>query len=395
MRRIAIYCVDFYPTEGGYSFAFQNLIRGIVEEYSDIEVDVFTPISLAGHVEIDIERVNVLRLENAIKFRKIPYLRGLWYVFFRPWLQARKITKEFGLREYDFILFESVDDPLVLYCLPLEIKNKVIVRVHGCSETEFAMWDNSFLHRFKSKVIASIFLKSVKYISATSDYYLDFVKRWYICDNQLIMAKKRFITIPNAIIAKAPRLDIDFSDPRRHKFLTLGRMDEMGANQKSFEDILMAIILLSDTHKKSLSITFIGKGSERNRLMKIASNIPFVEFKFIESLPNSEVSEVLFETDCVILASRYEGMSVFAMESLACSCPVIFSNVGGIAEFVKNNGYSFQPGNANELSTAISKIIEHSYVELRNMGSSSRDLISNYTPRIAARKLIDFSTLMH
>jgi glycosyltransferase involved in cell wall biosynthesis len=209
------------------------------------------------------------------------------------------------------------------------------------------------------------------------------------------MAKKRFFTIPNAIVAKDPQLDFGASPNRRRKFLTLGRMDEMGANQKGFDDILMAILLLSDDQKKSLSIKFIGKGSERNRLMKLASNIPLIEFEFIESLPNSEVSTLLHKTDCVILASRYEGMSVFAMESLACSCPVIFSNVGGIAEFVKNNGYLFQPGNANELSIAISKIIEHSFAELRSMGNSSHALISNYTPRNAAKKLIDFSTLIH
>jgi glycosyltransferase involved in cell wall biosynthesis len=220
------------------------------------------------------------------------------------------------------------------------------------------------------------------------------VKRWYISDNQLIMAKKRFITIPNAITVKAPRQnDISFNK-RRHNFLTLGRMDEMGANQKGFDDILMAIILLSDTDKKSVSITFIGKGSDRERLMKIASNIPFVEFNFVESLPNNEVSILLYKTDCVILASRYEGMSVFAMESLACSCPVIFSNVGGIAEFIKGNGYLFEPGNASDLAAAISKVIKHSFSELKDMGDISRKIMSNYTPRIAAKKLINFSSLM-
>lgn len=394
MKKIAIYCIDFYPTEGGYSFAFQNLIKGLVEQYSDIEVDVFTPIKLTDHVEIDIERVNILRLENANRFKKIPYLRGVWYIFIRPWLQSKKITKEFALRKYKFILFESIDDPLVLYFLPPEIKNKVIVRVHATSETEYAMWANGFFQRFKSKVIESIFLKSVKYITATCDYYLEFVKRWYISDDQLIIASKRFFTIPNAIIAKDPRVALVFSGIRRHKFLTLGRMDELGANQKGFDDILMAIILLSDANKKSLNITFIGKGSERPRLMKIASNIPFVEFEFIESLQNSEVSKRLNETDCVVLASRYEGMSVFAMESLAHSCPVVFSNVGGIAEFVKNNGYLFPAGNAHDLSIAISKIVGHSFDELRSMGDNSRELISEYTPRNAAKKLIDFSSLI-
>lgn len=394
MKNIAIYCIDFFPSESGYSFAFQNLIKGIADNHKDIAVDVFTPIELLDKDELNFEQVNVFRLLSANRFRKIRYLRFFWSFFVRPWMQARVISKAFLHKRYDFLLFESLDDPLVLYFLPAYIKKKVIVRIHATSETEYVLWAGGLVQRFKRILITKLLQKDVKCITATCDYYLEFAKKWFLLENKLLSSDKRYCTIPNSIeISNFVPIERHKSQGR-YEFLTLGRMDILGTNQKGFDDILMAIILLPNSIKNIVSFTIVGKGSERDRLMRIASKINLVKFKFIESLPNTEVSKLLFSSDCVILASRYEGMSIFAMESLAHSCPIIFSDTGGIAEFVDKNGYLFSPGNSQELSESICKISKMSFSELRELGDISANLISKYSPENSAKRLIDFSKLI-
>jgi hypothetical protein len=63
MSKVAIYCIDFFPSEGGYSFAFQNLIRGLVTSYDNLTVDVFTPVQLNSIEEMKVERVNIYRFK--------------------------------------------------------------------------------------------------------------------------------------------------------------------------------------------------------------------------------------------------------------------------------------------------------------------------------------------
>ena len=63
MKKIAIYCVDFFPSEGGYSFAFQNLIKGLTSSYQDVVIDVFTPVQLNNIEDLNLNRVNVYRFK--------------------------------------------------------------------------------------------------------------------------------------------------------------------------------------------------------------------------------------------------------------------------------------------------------------------------------------------
>ena len=394
MKKIAIYCLDFFPSEGGYPFAFQNLIKGLAHSYKDVIIDVFTPVQLNDNEDLNIDRVNVYRLKHVNLFKNIRFIRFLWSFFVRPWMQARVISKEFSKKKYEFLLFETVDDPLVLYFLPSNIKKKVIVRIHATSETEYVLWAGGWVQNFKKFLIKRMLRDDIKYIAATCDYYIGFVKKWFLLDNKIITSSKQYCSIPNSIdvanfgtIARTRTQD-------RYEFLTLGRMDVLGANQKGFDDILMAIILLPDEIKNRVSFTIVGKGCARDRLMRIASKIDIVNIKFIESLPNAEVSKLLHSSDCVILASRYEGMSIFAMESLAHACPVIFSDTGGISEFVSNNGYLFSPGDPIELSKAIEKISIMSFSELKTFGLESVNLINKYSHANAAKRLMNFSNLI-
>ncbi|WP_119354251.1 glycosyltransferase family 4 protein [Azohydromonas sediminis] len=393
-NRVAVYCIDYYPSESGYSFAFQELVKGLLEHEDGLWVDVFTPVPLGSSAEVSQERLRVFRLNTPGTIARVRYVRFLWATFIRPWLCARFIVARAKSEQYRFILFESLDDYFVARFLPKRLRDRIIVRVHATSETEYAVWGPGFLQRMKFRVIRSLLRRSIRYIAATSAFHLAFVKRWYLNEDQLLMADKRFMVIPNSVPTH-PRASHSSAYPdNRINFLTLGRMDVLGANQKGFDDILSSLALLPAESRRRVRFTFIGKGSERARLMGIARVLEPAEIEFIESLPNQDVSRRLHDSDCIVLASRYEGMSIFALEAIAHGRPVIFSDAGGIADLVDGNGFRYPAGDAVQLSHAISRFLGLSNNERCALAKRSLEVASRFTSADSARRLMGFARLM-
>jgi glycosyltransferase involved in cell wall biosynthesis len=128
--------------------------------------------------------------------------------------------------------------------------------------------------------------------------------------------------------------------------------------------------------------------------MRIAASIDGVQVEFIQALPNETVRAYLRQVDCVILASRYEGMSVFALEALASGCPVIFSDAGGIADLVDRNGYRFPAGDARALSECIERVVGLTDEQLCAMSGRSLQIAGSLTPAAAAERLLEFVRLI-
>lgn len=74
---------------------------------------------------------------------------------------------------------------------------------------------------------------------------------------------------------------------------------------------------------------------------------------------HGEVGDILAETDWVVVPSVWwENSPLTILTSHAYRVPAIASDIGGMAEFVKNdvNGYTFQMGNSKALAAVIGKI---------------------------------------
>lgn len=386
--RLAVYCRDFYPSISGYSFAFQDLVRGLCAE--GLEVDVFTAVDLGTVQELAIPGLHIFRVSYSEPLRHIKYLRGLWNLLCKPWQMSATIAAKNAVRKYDAVLFETIEDPIVALSLPASLRARSVVRVHGCAETEQAMWDPSAFWRFKRWMIMRALRGHIRYITATTDYYLKFVQKHYLNNNDLVIADKRFAVVPNSApsFSVLPRPDTPMNV--RKRFMTLGRMNWVGANQKGFDDILMALYEMTPAQRKRIHLTIIGQGEEQPRLRALANAIPDVEIEFISYLTNAQVHQFLCEVDAVILASRYEGMSMFALEAIGSGAPVIFSDAGGISGLVHKNGRRFSAGDPNSLATAWVDLLDAPPQQWREMSTVSLEIAAELTPERAARKLIRF-----
>jgi len=387
--KILIVTPDFYPEIGGYSHAVTNFSRFLASKGHLIHILTFT--QLGEKKEIKEENIRVYRL------KRMNIIKGL-NLFFNEYRIANFINKLDKKNNYDFILFETGELPFALFlCLSfLKKEHKTGIRIHAATETEITVFEKGFYHRVRYFFIKKIF-KKIRFILSTSSYYLDFVNKYYLNENPLIIGKKIEAVIPNIIYEEKESKQNLFTyklEEGKIFFLTLGRMNYVGFIQKGIQDILISLFFLKNKdYFEKLQLIVIGDGEYREKLIKFSQTLGIEkQVKFIKSLSNSEVQQLQSKVSTVILASRFEGCSMFALESLKNGAPLIFSNVGGIKDMVKPNfnGLLFEPHNPFDLAEKIDFFINHMLTQIETLRENSKKLYKErFDPELTYRKFMD------
>jgi glycosyltransferase involved in cell wall biosynthesis len=114
--------------------------------------------------------------------------------------------------------------------------------------------------------------------------------------------------------------------------------------------------------------------------------------KVIFTGQRKDIAEILNASDCVVLPSLYEGLSVSMLEAMAAGKPVIATNVGGTPELISNNqtGLLVKPRDSQALFGAIETLINLPD-KGRKMGERARELVVNaFSIETIAKKTTDF-----
>jgi len=93
------------------------------------------------------------------------------------------------------------------------------------------------------------------------------------------------------------------------------------------------------------------------RLKELAGSDPRIQF--CGTFPNLAIGEILASLDVLVVPSVwYENTPLVIYSAQAAGCPVIASNLGGMAEVIhhEDNGLLFTPGCAAELAEAIKRL---------------------------------------
>jgi glycosyltransferase involved in cell wall biosynthesis len=89
-------------------------------------------------------------------------------------------------------------------------------------------------------------------------------------------------------------------------------------------------------HLKDARLVIVGTGEYEGQLKRLVKVLDLgARVTFAGQLDASELREYFRAADCLVLASRREGMPNVVLESLACGTPVIASDVGGIGEVLE------------------------------------------------------------
>jgi len=99
--------------------------------------------------------------------------------------------------------------------------------------------------------------------------------------------------------------------------------------------------------------------------------------KFVGKIPNAEMPEYIAACDIYVSPSLSDGTSASLLEAMACSKPVVVSNIPGNLEWVTNweNGFTVSRADASALAKAISMLLQDEGLRKR-FGTKNFEIVS-------------------
>jgi hypothetical protein len=368
MKKILIYCDDFYPNNTGYANAFRGLIKSIIDSSEDeLYIEVFTSFPLGNNQELKEKNLKVRRL-NRIKVPVIGFIVSSVY-------NSILINKYFFKNKFDLLFVETFDNVFFLSFLSKKICDHTLVRAHSTSDTEYTFYVKTLKYKLRKFLLINVISKKIKYFGATNNFHIDFIKKYYLKNNIIDVSDKFFFVIPNSVHIEKYTFDLKEENHEKIKLLILGRMDYLGFNQKGFLDFFISLNLLQECELNKFEINIVGSGNKLQYVKELSKK--YDNIQFYENLTHVDCIDLLTEMDLVVLPSRYEGLSMFALESIALGKICLFSKTGGLVDLINENGYLYTPHSYYELSNSLKKIISLNRTELNQMKKKSLDLYND------------------
>ncbi|MCZ6766680.1 MAG: glycosyltransferase family 4 protein [bacterium] len=139
--------------------------------------------------------------------------------------------------------------------------------------------------------------------------------------------------------------------------------------RKGLDVLIDALAKLSDR----AVVIVAGDGEEKTRLEKAAETLSEASVRFVGSLSRREVGNLLCAVDALVVPSFMEGLPYVILEAMACSLPVIATDVNGIPEAVDagRTGLLVPAGDADAMRDALEHFLSNASERLE-MGRQGR-----------------------
>lgn len=177
-----------------------------------------------------------------------------------------------------------------------------------------------------------------------------------------------------------PAVDSDFFSPER---LTVTPNDPVRLVttgsliwKKGYENLLLALGSLRASGVTA-RLRVIGDGPERQRVLYTISDLGLGDsVDLLGRLDETQVRDELRRSDLFVLASLSEGISNAALEGMSCGLPVVSTNVGGMAEVIRDGveGRLVPPRDPEAMAEVIYQLSGDRELRLR-MGAAARDRV--------------------
>lgn len=275
-----------------------------------------------------------------------------------------------------FFFPERMLSLILLYVFNKKIK---IVHIHGSSEGSF--YRKYILFRisrfFRKKII--FHLHSGRFV----DFYLNSNERnkkkieFMMTKSQAIIvlsdswkqkiyntfSPKSIYVVPNIIQRPIAKKNIS---PYKKKILNVVFLGKI-FQPKGIYDLLDCINENKNEFYDKFRFYIAGEGEE-HKLEQYKKKDTHSILSFLGWVGGEEKSQVMINSDILILPSYSEGSPISILEAMSYKMPIIATNVGGIPELVSNgiNGVLIEPGNKKDIHNAllyyynnVDKLTEH------------------------------------
>ena len=132
------------------------------------------------------------------------------------------------------------------------------------------------------------------------------------------------------------------------------------AHFKGIDILIEAIRLYESKHPGETTTLIAGDGDLAVSLKKQAVDSNLKDLHFMGHLDSTQLRELYSTADVSLVPSRREPFGLVAIEALACGCPVIATNQGGLTDIINDDvGTLVGVEDANGLAEAIYKELHH------------------------------------
>ncbi|MEL7489112.1 MAG: glycosyltransferase family 4 protein [Pseudomonadota bacterium] len=192
-----------------------------------------------------------------------------------------------------------------------------------------------------------------------------------------------------------PQWSLDGCD--RNEILFVGRFDR----HKGGDILLEAFIAVAEA-RPEVRLVFAGpdrgivdETGERRQIeffLQEMSQDVRERVKFLGQLSRSEIKALRTKAFVTVVSSRYETFGNVVIEAMACGCPVVATNTGGIAEIIdaEETGALVPAGDASALANRLIQAFD-SLKETAAMGAKAYEVVrERFDPERIARDHLRF-----
>lgn len=139
-------------------------------------------------------------------------------------------------------------------------------------------------------------------------------------------------------------------------------LDKVHHQIKGLPILLSALKTLIDREERhDIKLVIVGAGNYKVKYEELTKKMGLNEkVTFLGGLPNQVLPYIYSASNCFVLPStQIESFGIVLAEAMACQCPVIGSNVGGIPFVIGNAGLLVEPNNPTDLVEKILLLINN------------------------------------
>jgi len=209
-----------------------------------------------------------------------------------------------------------------------------------------------------SRIEKIVYIESAKIISLASGFDAHVAN---IAGNKY---QDKVLCIPNGVDMtkfhdhlSSPEID-ELLKPFKGKFL-IGYAGSHGPT-KDLETVLKGIYLFNkDLPKSEVYFLFVGRGSEKNKLMKLSEKLHLRNVRFLDPIPKEQVPAFIKYMDALLFScAEVEAHSSYKLlDAMASGKPMISADLPDIPVKETKDAIFYTPGNEKEFCQAVKKLV--------------------------------------
>lgn len=214
-------------------------------------------------------------------------------------------------------------------------------------------------------------------------------KQYFISRHNLVLTEEQFgVKFTNAEViynpVKMTRKALPYpSTENGYKLACIGRYFLLDKGQ----DMLIRVMAQEKWKNRPVSISFIGSGVDKEALEELANFLGVNNVEFLGH--SSNIEELWSNYHALVLPSRYEGMPLVLMESMAVGRTAIVTVAGGNTEIVDDNHTGFLSEiNERDLDNALEKAWQQRE-NWQQMGLNALEKLKNTVPELPEKIFAD------